>query len=110
MTLTSWGNSEGIQGRCDARCHNAQWAKCTCCGGDAGELSAEGAHYLCEALHRLGLPTPNLGKRCPECSGEGCRPISAPGPMLYFDAWVSLCTHCHGSGMLHAPSIKEVRS
>lgn len=34
MTVMSWGNSEGIQGRCDAKCHNAKCATCHCmCGG-----------------------------------------------------------------------------
>lgn len=33
-TVMSWGNSEGTQGRCDARCHNAALPKCDCmCGG-----------------------------------------------------------------------------
>ncbi len=33
-TLMSWGNSEGIKGRCDSRCHEACEPKCVCmCGG-----------------------------------------------------------------------------
>lgn len=29
-----WGNSEGIKGRCDAKCHNAVTPECDCmCGG-----------------------------------------------------------------------------
>jgi hypothetical protein len=33
-TLMSWGNSEGIKGRCDASCHNAMGPDCECmCGG-----------------------------------------------------------------------------
>ena len=29
-----WGNSEGIKGRCDAKCHNAVTQDCDCmCGG-----------------------------------------------------------------------------
>jgi len=33
-TLMQWGNSEGIKGRCDAKCHNAKEPKCECmCGG-----------------------------------------------------------------------------
>ena len=34
MTVMTWGNSEGTQGRCDAKCHNATEDTCTCmCGG-----------------------------------------------------------------------------
>ena len=34
MTLMQWGNSEGWQGRCDAKCHNAKDPDCDCmCGG-----------------------------------------------------------------------------
>lgn len=33
-TLMQWGNSEGIQGRCDAKCHNTAEPVCACmCGG-----------------------------------------------------------------------------
>jgi hypothetical protein len=33
-TLMQWGNSDGIQGRCDAKCHNAATSHCNCmCGG-----------------------------------------------------------------------------
>lgn len=33
-TLIAAYNSDGCIGRCDARCHNAKGAKCTCiCGG-----------------------------------------------------------------------------
>ena len=33
-TVMSWGNSEGVKGRCDAKCHNAKTPKCECmCGG-----------------------------------------------------------------------------
>lgn len=34
MTLVSVGNSEGIVGRCDAKCYNAKHPNCDCiCGG-----------------------------------------------------------------------------
>lgn len=34
MTLITVGNSEGIVGRCGAKCYNAKTPKCTCvCGG-----------------------------------------------------------------------------
>ncbi len=33
-TLMSWGNSDGIKGRCDDKCHNATGLDCDCmCGG-----------------------------------------------------------------------------
>ncbi|MGC4115842.1 MAG: hypothetical protein QM765_14850 [Myxococcales bacterium] len=33
-TVMSWGDSEGEQGRCDAKCHEARDLVCTCmCGG-----------------------------------------------------------------------------
>lgn len=33
-TLMQWSNSDGIKGRCDARCHNASSTHCKCmCGG-----------------------------------------------------------------------------
>lgn len=33
-TLMQWGNSEGVKGRCDAKCHNAFGPDCNCmCGG-----------------------------------------------------------------------------
>jgi len=32
-TLISWETSGGRKGRCDARCHNAKGARCTCCCG-----------------------------------------------------------------------------
>ncbi len=33
-TLMTWGDSEGIKGRCDAKCHHATTPKCECmCGG-----------------------------------------------------------------------------
>ena len=33
-TVMSWGNSDGIKGRCDAKCHEAREPQCDCmCGG-----------------------------------------------------------------------------
>jgi hypothetical protein len=33
-TVMQWGNSDGIKGRCDAKCHNAASPDCDCmCGG-----------------------------------------------------------------------------
>lgn len=36
---------------------------CRLCGGNAGQLSPDSAHYLCIELHKRGLPTPSLGNR-----------------------------------------------
>jgi hypothetical protein len=52
-TVMQWGNSEGIQGRCDAKCHNATEPHCDCmCGGryhgaglQAGELERRVAEF-----------------------------------------------------------------
>lgn len=34
MTVMQWSNSDGIKGRCDAKCHGAVLSPCTCmCGG-----------------------------------------------------------------------------
>jgi len=33
-TVMSWGDSSGIRGRCDAKCHTAKLTECVCmCGG-----------------------------------------------------------------------------
>ena len=45
--------------------------KCTLCGGSAGNFNADGAHNVCAARARLGLATPSLGAKCPECGGSG---------------------------------------
>tara|TARA_Y100000310_G_scaffold143479_1_gene142845 strand:+ start:2338 stop:2565 length:228 start_codon:yes stop_codon:yes gene_type:complete len=29
-TVMTWGNSDGTQGRCDAKCHNAAESECDC--------------------------------------------------------------------------------
>lgn len=45
MTVMTWGNSEGVKGRCDAKCHRATNEKCDCmCGGryhGAGRTAGE---------------------------------------------------------------------
>ena len=45
-------------------------AECRLCGGTAGRM-VDGAHALCAALAEMGMPTPNLGDRCPACQGSG---------------------------------------
>ena len=44
---------------------------CSICGGTAGQLPPSGAHHLCEARKKLGVPTPSLGDKCPTCGGAG---------------------------------------
>lgn len=59
-------------------------AKCKLCGGNAGTLSPDGAHYLCEARAAVNQPTPCLGMRCPTCNGTGIKPGYRGGVMLDF--------------------------
>jgi len=43
-TLIAVYNSDGCIGRCDAKCHNAKGAKCTCvCGGKNHGIGAASA-------------------------------------------------------------------
>ncbi len=57
-TAMTWGNSEGIQGRCDAKCHSAVREKCDCmCGGryhgaglQAGEIERRQREFGREIL------------------------------------------------------------
>lgn len=43
-TLMTWGNSDGIKGRCDDKCHSAKEPACHCmCGGKFhGKANAPG--------------------------------------------------------------------
>ena len=55
---------------------------CKLCGGDAGQLSPNGSHYLCEARAAHGQPTPSLGRRCRTCNGSGVKPRFRGGVVL----------------------------
>ena len=44
---------------------------CNICGGWARRLPTHGAHEMCLARRRLGLPTPSLGDQGPDCGGRG---------------------------------------
>ncbi len=81
--------------------------RCKLCGGSVGCLNERREHNLCRALADLGLPTPSLGDRCPECKGAGT--IGEGGVMLDFalgpatirksiDAQFPPCLKCGGSG------------
>ncbi len=60
MTLIEVRNSDGLVGRCDARCYGAIGHKCTCiCGGKnhaVGLVTAQGntEHLAIEELTRAG--------------------------------------------------------
>ncbi len=81
--------------------------KCVICGGTAGVIPEEG-HYLCQERKKLGLPTPNLGCRCPDCNGAGTTGKGG-GVMLFtdigpaaikrsIDAQFPPCEQCGGKG------------
>lgn len=54
MTLIVAGNSSGVYGRCDARCHNATEPDCHCiCGGRYHRLKS-GSRELGEAVKQYG--------------------------------------------------------
>ncbi len=69
---------------------------CRLCGGTVGSGS-DGAHELCRARERRGLPTPCLGYRCPDCGGLGSREMHREGARgqspVFFDPH-SLARHC----------------
>jgi len=55
-TVMSWGNSEGIQGRCDSKCHYARLPECDC---------------MCEGqYHGKGLLLGGLERAVREYGGE----------------------------------------
>ena len=52
-TLISWRSSGGSQGRCDAKCHNAETPVCDCmCGGRYHGAGRDGT--LAEKIERYG--------------------------------------------------------
>ena len=82
-------------------------AQCRLCGGTAGRF-IDGAHALCTALAKEGMPTPSLGDRCPTCRGSGV--TGQGGVMLSFElgpaaiaksiaAQFPSCRTCGGSGI-----------
>jgi hypothetical protein len=81
--------------------------RCPICGGTAGnQIPAEG-HYLCQELVKLGLPTPSLGYKCPDCKGSGREirdisgvllPLNPTGRAL--ELWFPKCQKCNGTGTL----------
>jgi len=75
---------------------------CSLCGGTAGTLFG-GAHALCRALAKRGAATPNMGDRCPCCSGARCHPRTAVFDATYanqaaIDRWAPKCETCNGTG------------
>ena len=82
-------------------------AGCRLCGGTAGRM-IDGAHALCAALAKEGIPTPHLGDRCPACQGSGV--TGQGGVMLSCElgptaiaesiaAQFPSCRTCGGSGI-----------
>lgn len=82
--------------------------RCLICGGNAGRFPPEG-HHLCQALKRLGQPTPNLGEQCGDCGGSGTTrnfgptlPAGVALPMLptseEIRLWYPPCPSCKGKG------------
>lgn len=55
MTVMCWGNSEGIKGRCDAKCHNAAGPTCGC---------------MCDGRYHGGARDGSLGARVEQHSDE----------------------------------------
>jgi hypothetical protein len=75
---------------------------CRLCGGNAGLLSPDGAHYLCEALAEDGIATPCLGYRCTACDGRGYKSntravLINPSQREINVVWPT-CDVCHGTG------------
>jgi hypothetical protein len=82
---------------------------CNICGGFAQKLPEHGAHNLCAARLERGLPTPSLGRQCPDCSGAGT--TGTGGVMLFLDlgpaaiarsiaAQFPPCQQCAGRGVI----------
>jgi hypothetical protein len=65
MTLIVAANSDGVYGRCDAKCHNATGPRCDCiCRGAFHGLGA-GSPELLEAVQKCGE------KMLEELAGQG---------------------------------------
>ena len=65
MTLIVAGNSDGLSGRCDAKCHNATEPDCHCiCGG---------------CFHGKGSGTPELRQAIEERTEEVLTALRAKG-------------------------------
>lgn len=83
--------------------------RCELCGGNAGRLNDKGEHNFCRARKNVGMDTPSLGDKCPECKGAGRIPKSKIGPSIFFEApcnitkaleaWAPECEECKGTGV-----------
>lgn len=71
-TLISVGGNNGIEGRCDARCYNADFPKCDCiCGGrnhgiglqKAQQNTSEMAKSLLKKYGKENIIFPEEGKQ-----------------------------------------------
>ena len=90
-TLMYWGNSDGIKGRCDAKCHNAKSPDCHCmCGGRyhggaaKGDLAARVAEHGAEILEaaKERCKAEGLNLSVPKPSGKGFLCVGGDLPLL----------------------------
>jgi hypothetical protein len=65
----SWGNSDGIKGRCDAKCHGAKEPKCECMCGGAFHGAAHRPGGLDKALKDYWEPVLEQAKERAEREG-----------------------------------------
>jgi len=73
-TILQWGNSEGVKGRCDAKCHNAETDHCDCmCGGRYHGRARDGT--LGEAVKRFGEEV--IERALDQASQEGLELMAA---------------------------------
>ncbi len=54
MTLIVAANSDGVYGRCDAKCHDAREPKCNCICGGAYHGKGSGSPDLYKAIQERG--------------------------------------------------------
>jgi len=71
--------------------------ECSLCGGTSGRM-LDGAHALCRARCRAGLPTPSLGDLCPVCQGAGVVLDFYGHRISGIRAQYPVCRECGGSG------------
>ena len=76
MTVYAVYNSQGVVGRCDAKCHNAQHSKCECiCGG---MNHGKGLGQAMANVQDLFVRTLKEGKNVPSYMEEYATVITRP--------------------------------
>lgn len=76
-TLMQWGNSEGIQGRCDSKCHEAKYPECDCMCGGAFHGRAHSPGGLQQAVEEYWEPVFAAAKQ--EAAARGMIISGTPG-------------------------------